>query len=104
MLQITECTDGSSKSALFTWINFTHCRLKFATFGNLCIECPVLFELLQNWTTQRFTVVFYTKPGTHIRSTGDVTGNMAQFKMADFSNLEELLRGENGLCRKKKKN
>ena len=30
-------------------------------------------------------------------STCDVTGNVAQFKMAYDSNFEELLRGENGL-------
>lgn len=79
--------------------------------------CPVLFELLRKWTTQRFTTmnkinIFSTKPGTQIRisqgcngrvatfdisSTRDVTGNIAQFKMADVSNLEQLLRGEDGL-------
>ena len=34
-------------------------------------------------------------------STGDVTGMMAPFKMANFSNLKELLQSENGLLRKK---
>jgi len=78
---------------------------------------PVLFELLKKWTTQRFAImkkinIFSTKPGTQIRisqgcngrvatfdigSTRDVTGNIAQFKIADVSNLEEFLRGENGL-------
>ena len=55
MLQITECFVGSTKSAPFTSANFTHCGLKLASFGNLCIAWPVLFESLQNWTTQRFT-------------------------------------------------
>ena len=32
------------------------CRIKFASFGNICIVCPVLFESVQNWTTQRFTI------------------------------------------------
>ena len=36
---------------------FTHCRLKLASFGNLCIVWPVLFELLQKWTTQPFTII-----------------------------------------------
>ena len=35
----------------------TLCCFKFALFGNLCIVCPVLFESVQNWTTQRFTIV-----------------------------------------------
>ena len=34
-------------------------------------------------------------------SIGDVTGMMAPFKMANFSNLKELLQSENGLLRKK---
>ena len=33
-------------------------------------------------------------------STRDVTGKMAPFKMANVSNLEELLQSENGLLRK----
>ena len=53
LLQTTECSNGSTKSAIFTWTNFTNCRFKFASFGNICIVCPVLFE---NWTTQRFTI------------------------------------------------
>ena len=32
-------------------------------------------------------------------STRDVTGKMASFKMANVSNLEELLQSENGLLR-----
>ena len=79
--------------------------------------CPVLFELLQKWTTQRFTIVkrLIYFPPNHVQksvfhrvitgdfplpifgSTCDVTGNVAQFKMADDSNFEERLRGENGL-------
>ena len=34
-------------------------------------------------------------------STRDVTGKIAPFKMANVSNLEELLQSENGLLRKK---
>ena len=34
-------------------------------------------------------------------STRDVTGKMAPFKMANVSNLEELLQSENGLLGKK---
>ena len=56
--------------------------------------------------------IFSTKPGTEFvfhkvvtgefplvifGSTCDVTGNVAQLKMADDSNFEELSRGENGL-------
>ena len=79
--------------------------------------CPVLFELLQKWTTQRFTIVkkLIYSPPNHVQksvfhkvvtgdfplqifgSTCDVTGNVAQFKMAHDSNFEERLRGENGL-------
>ena len=33
-------------------------------------------------------------------STRDVTGKIALFKMANVSNLEELLQSENGLLRK----
>ena len=36
-------------------------------------------------------------------STRDVTGKIAPFKMANVSNLEELLQIENGLLKKKKK-
>ena len=57
LLQTTECSNGSTKSAIFTWTNFTNCRFKFASFGNICIVCPVLFESVQNWTTQRFTIM-----------------------------------------------
>ena len=35
-----------------------------------------------------------------VGSTRDVTGKMAPFKMANVSNLEELLQSENGLLRK----
>ena len=56
LLQTTERSNGSTKSAIFTWTNFTNCRFKFASFGNICIVCPVLFESVQNWTTQRFTI------------------------------------------------
>ena len=35
-------------------------------------------------------------------STRDVTGKIAPFKMANVSNLEELLQSENGLLRKNK--
>ena len=45
------------KWAPFTWINLTLCCFKFASFGNLCFVCPVLFESVQNWTTQRFTIM-----------------------------------------------
>ena len=78
--------------------------------------CPVLFELLQKWTTQRFTIVKKSmdSPQNHVQkfvfhnvvteefplpifgSTCDVTGNVAQFNMADDSNFEERLRGESG--------
>ena len=47
LLQTTECLNGSTKSALFAWTNLTHCCFKFASFGNLCSVCPVLFELLE---------------------------------------------------------
>ena len=36
-------------------------------------------------------------------STRDVTGKIVPFKMANVSNLEELLQIENGLLKKKKK-
>ena len=105
------------------------CRFKFASFGNICIVCPVLFESVQNWTTQRFTITkklnilkqtvskkIMTRPANNgcrkdsfvphaiIKrdfggSTRDVTGKMAPFKMANVSNLEELLQSENGLLR-----
>ena len=39
LLQTTECSNGSTKSAIFTWTNFTNCRFKFASFGNICIVC-----------------------------------------------------------------
>ena len=99
------------------------CRFKFASFGNICIVCPVLFESVQNWTTQRFTIMkklsilkqtvskkIMTRPANNgcgkdsvshaiIKrnfggSTRDVTGKMAPFKMANVSNLE------NGFLRK----
>ena len=93
------------------------------------IVCPVLFESVQNWTTQRFTITkklnilkqtvskkIMTRPANNgcrkdsfvphaiIKrdfggSTRDVTGKMAPFKMANVSNLEELLQSENGLLR-----
>ena len=92
--------------------------------------CPVLFESVQNWTTQRFTITkklnilkqtvskkIMTRPANNgcrkdsfvphaiIKrdfggSTRDVTGKMAPFKMANVSNLEELLQSENRLLRK----
>ena len=36
---------------------FIHCRFKFESFGNVCIVCPVVFELLRNYTTRRFTIM-----------------------------------------------
>ena len=119
-----------TKSAIFTCTNFTNCRFKFASFGNICIVCPVLFKSVQNWTTQRFTITkklnilkqtvskkIMTRPANNgcrkdsfvphaiikqdlVGSTRDVTGKMAPFKMANVSNLEELLQSENGLLRK----
>ena len=100
------------------------------SFGNISIVCPVLFESVQNWTTQRFTIMkklnilketvskkIMTRPANNgcgkdsfvshaiikrdFRGfTRDVTGKMAPFKMANVSNLEELLQSENGLLRK----
>ena len=119
-----------TKSAIFACTNFTNCRFKFASFGNICIACPVLFKSVQNWTTQRFTITkklnilkqtvskkIMTRPANNgcrkdsfvphaiikqdfVGSTRDVTGKMAPFKMANVSNLEELLQSENGLLRK----
>ena len=57
VLKTTECSNGSTKSAIFTQTNLTNCPFKFPSFGNICIVCPVLFESAQNWTTQRFTIV-----------------------------------------------
>jgi len=48
MLQISKCSVGSTKSALFTWT--------LLPLGNLWIVWPVLFKLLQNWMTQCFTI------------------------------------------------
>ena len=56
LLQTTERSNGSTKSAIFTWTNFTNCRFKFASFGNICIVCPVLFELV--W----WPIVIIAKP------------------------------------------
>ena len=90
-----------------------------------------MFESVENWTAQRFTIMkkFYilkstvskkimTRPANNgcgkdsfvshaiIKrdfggSTRDVTGKMAPFKMANVSNLKELLQSENGLLSKK---
>ena len=57
LLQTTECSNSLTKSAIFTWTSFTHCCFKFVSFGNLCIVCPVLFESVQNWMTQCFTIM-----------------------------------------------
>ena len=89
-----------------------------------------MFESVQNWTTQRFTIMkklsilkqtvskkIMTRPANNgcgkpslvshaiVKrdfggSTRDVTGKMAPFKMANVSNLEELLQSENELLRK----
>ena len=88
-----------------------------------------MFESVENWMAQRFTIMkkFYilkstvskkimTRPANNgcgkdsfvshaiIKrdfggSTRDVTGKIAPFKMANVSNLEELLQSENGLLR-----
>ena len=89
----------------------------------------VLFKSVQNWTTQRFTIMkklsilkqtvskkIMTRPANNgcgkdsvshaiIKrnfgsSTHDITGKMAPFKMANVLNLEELFQSENGLLRK----
>ena len=57
LLQTTECSNSLKKSAIFTWTSFTNCHFKFVSFGNLCIVCPVLFESVQNWMTQCFTIM-----------------------------------------------
>ena len=102
---------------------------KFASFGNICVICSVLFESVQNWITQRFTIMkkmsilkqtlskkIVTRPANNgcgkdsvshaiikrnfVGSTRDVTRKMAPFKMVNVSNLEELFQSENGLLRK----
>ena len=90
-----------------------------------------MFESVENWTAQRFTIMekinilkstvskkIMTRPANNgcgkdsfvshaiIKrdfggSTRDVTGKMAPFKIANVSNLKELLQSENGLLRKK---
>ena len=89
-----------------------------------------MFESVENWTAQRFTIMkkinilkstvskkIMTRPANNgcgktpschaiIKqdfggSTRDVTGKIAPFKMANVSNLKELLQSENGLLRKK---
>ena len=131
LLQTTECSKGSMKSAIFTSTNFTNCRFKLASFWNICIVCPVLFQSVQNWTTQNFTIMkklnvvkqtvskkIMTRPANNgsgkdsfvshaiIKrdfggSTRDVTGKIAPFKMANVSNLEELLQIEIDFWKKK---
>ena len=122
MLQITECSIGSTKFALFTWTNFTHGHLKLASFGNSCMVWPVLFELLQNWITQRFTIMkmwalFEKKLRKHTlisqrvherhlasgnqRSTRDIICKIAQFKMAEVKNFEAIFQCKNWLSEQK---
>ena len=55
--QIMECSVGSKKSARLIWTKLIHWRRILSSFGKKWVECPVLFELLQDPTTHRFTNV-----------------------------------------------
>ena len=55
--QIMECSVGSKKSARLIWTKLIHWRRILSSFGKKWVECPVLFELLQDPTTHRFTIV-----------------------------------------------
>ena len=55
--QIMECSVGCKKSARLTWTNLIHWRRFLSSFGKKWVECPVLFELLQDPTTHCFTNV-----------------------------------------------
>ena len=52
-----ECSVGCKKSARLTWTNLIHWRRILSSFGKKLVECPVLFELLQDPTTHCFTNV-----------------------------------------------
>ena len=56
---------------------------KFASFGNICVLCSALFESVQNWITQRFTIMkklsilkqtvskkIMTRPANNVGKTG----------------------------------
>ena len=45
------------KSARLIWTKFIHWRWILSSFRKKWVECPVLFELLQDPTTHRFTIV-----------------------------------------------
>ena len=111
---------------------FHKLSLQISVILKYFIVCPVLFQSVQNWTTQTFTIMkklnvvkqtvskkIMTRPANNgcgkdsfvshaiIKrdfggSTRDVTGKIAPFKMANVSNLEELLQIENGFLIKKK--
>ena len=115
MLQITERFVGFTQSALFTWTNFIHCRLKLASFGNLCIV------FVQITTKLNYTAFYHYEDVTLFRknpckhelisqrvqerplasgnqwSARDAICKIAQFKMADVKNFEAIFQRRNWL-------
>ena len=57
----------------FNLNKFNPLSLQTCVFWNVCIVCPVLFELPQNWTTQRFTIMKKLNVFDQIVSTKIVT-------------------------------
>lgn len=55
--QIIECSVVCKKSAHLTWTNLIHWCPIFSSFRKRWAQCPVLFKLLLDPMTHRFTVV-----------------------------------------------